>query len=180
MVVFAASENGGVISGMRGNCEVLVRLNVSATLTAGIKLYRSENGVLLSPGDGSGCIPPCLFEIVVDLRTGESLLPKAKAPRGGGAVERGSAAHTLALGLLKQVLAAPPASQPAAGVERQDRPIPAQLAEVVGDLFAPGYGVGDGICHCVSEDMHMGAGIATQCVLHTENEGFIVKLTNLY
>lgn len=130
-----------------------------AALRAGIKLYRSENGVLLSPGDGSGYIPPGLFEKVLDLRTGESLLSAAKQPAGGSTVAKGSAAHTL--GLPKQGLAsvASGAGQPA-GAGRQA--LPAQLDEVVGDLFAPGYSTGDGICHCVSECMHMGAGIATQ------------------
>ena len=36
-----------------------------------------------------------------------------------------------------------------------------QLSEVVGDLFAKEYRSGEGVCHCVSQCLSMGKGIAT-------------------
>jgi 2'-phosphotransferase len=138
------STKGDVISGMRGNCEVAVYLDVPAALQSGIKLYRSENGVLLSPGDASGSIQPGLLTKVVDLRTGKNLLPQAQETAGDG-----SSATAAASAAPRKLTA-----------EKETHP--AQLNEVVGDLFANSYDAGDGICHCVSEDMHMGAGIARE------------------
>jgi 2'-phosphotransferase len=63
----------GVISGMRAKSEVLIFLDVRRALTAGISLFRSDNGVLLSPGL-DGLIPTSLFERVVDARSGAQLL----------------------------------------------------------------------------------------------------------
>ena len=145
-----ASEKGGVISGMRGDCEVAIYLDVPAALRSGIKLYRSENGVLLSPGDASGSIPPAMFAKVVDIQTNENLLPPAqRAARDRSSVDdrcRNPDQSRL------------PAGEPTA----EGKLNPACLIETVGNLFTHSYGAGDGICHCVSEDMHMGAGIATE------------------
>jgi 2'-phosphotransferase len=80
-----------VISGMRRNCEVAVFIDVpkalkgfdlfsffittkTCTLTFlsnhidGIKLFRSANNVILSPGDSEGFIKPKYFIRVVDLK----------------------------------------------------------------------------------------------------------------
>lgn len=153
-----ASENGGVISGMRGDCEVALYLNVPAALRAGIKLHRSENGVLLSAGDATGCIQPTLFEKVVDIETGKSLLPQAWAAVGGV----GSVATRMSAGLTRSRLKQHhgTSTRPAGQLATEEAIDPIHIVEVVGDLFAGNYCVGDGICHCVSEDMHMGAGIA--------------------
>ncbi|GLJ26969.1 hypothetical protein SUGI_0528140 [Cryptomeria japonica] len=51
-VHFAAgySRQDGVISGVRHDCEVFIHMNVSKYLNDGMKLYRSENGVILAEG----------------------------------------------------------------------------------------------------------------------------------
>jgi 2'-phosphotransferase len=46
----AASEAAPVISGMRNSSTVLIFLDVPRALAAGLELYRSANGVILSPG----------------------------------------------------------------------------------------------------------------------------------
>jgi 2'-phosphotransferase len=43
--------NDGVISGMRAKCDVLCFLDVPAALAAGLKLFRSANGVILCTDD---------------------------------------------------------------------------------------------------------------------------------
>lgn len=55
---------GKVTSGMRANCEIEIFLNVPLTLQSGIKLFRSTNNVVLSPGNASGTIPVSLFKCV--------------------------------------------------------------------------------------------------------------------
>lgn len=70
-------------SGFRASCDTLIYLNVEAVLTAGIKLYVSSNGVVLSPGDKDGFIPPQFFEKIVDRRTLKSvasIVPAAAPP----------------------------------------------------------------------------------------------------
>lgn len=75
-----AVDSDAVISGMRRNSEILVYLDAPAALKAGLKLYRSENGVLLTPGI-DGVVPPHLFNKVVDAKTGQDLLENtATAP----------------------------------------------------------------------------------------------------
>ncbi|KAJ9447508.1 hypothetical protein DIPPA_16677 [Diplonema papillatum] len=54
----------GVISGMRATAEVLVYLDVEKCLANGVKLFKSDNGVILSPGDESGHIKPEFFSKV--------------------------------------------------------------------------------------------------------------------
>ena len=44
-------SDGGVISGMRAKCDVWCFLDVSAALAAGLKLFRSANGVILCADD---------------------------------------------------------------------------------------------------------------------------------
>eukprot|EP00249_Psilotum_nudum_P006444 c19767_g1_i1 orf=81-1433(+) len=58
--------NDGVISGMKSHCEVLIYLDVQRALADGMKLYRSENGVILTEGFG-GTIPPKYFSKIVNL-----------------------------------------------------------------------------------------------------------------
>lgn len=57
---------------MRRDCEVSVYLDVEQVLAAGMKLYRSANGVVLCSGF-NGCIPPSYFRRVVRLRDGAEL-----------------------------------------------------------------------------------------------------------
>jgi len=60
-----------VISGMRSSSTVLVYVDVRRALEAGIKFWRSENGVVLSEGDEKGVVPLRYFERVEDRRKGE-------------------------------------------------------------------------------------------------------------
>ncbi|KAG2382872.1 hypothetical protein C9374_004839 [Naegleria lovaniensis] len=58
-------EEGHVISGMRKTAEVVFFLDVQKTLDSGIQLFRSENKVVLSPGNSEGTIPlSCIAKIV--------------------------------------------------------------------------------------------------------------------
>ncbi|MDP2435184.1 MAG: RNA 2'-phosphotransferase [archaeon] len=56
----------GVISGMRSSAEVYVYIDLPNALAAGLKFYESLNGVILSPGNAEGVIPPAYFQSVTD------------------------------------------------------------------------------------------------------------------
>ncbi|KAL3691427.1 hypothetical protein R1sor_005078 [Riccia sorocarpa] len=60
----------GVISGMRKTCNILIYLDVGKALQDGMKLYRSENGVILTEGFG-GVVPPKYFREVRSLPDGK-------------------------------------------------------------------------------------------------------------
>lgn len=59
----------GMISGMRGSCQILIYLDVQKCLADGIQLEESENGVILTKGV-DGVLDPKYFEKVVDVKTG--------------------------------------------------------------------------------------------------------------
>jgi 2'-phosphotransferase len=61
----------GVISGMRGSCEVVVEINIVKAIKVGkIPFSISENNVILSPGIGDqGFLPPKYFRQVLNLKT---------------------------------------------------------------------------------------------------------------
>lgn len=63
----------GVVSGMRSSCEIAVYVDVGKSMALGLKWYRSANGVLLTPGDQAGLVPPNCFKEVIDLTTGKSI-----------------------------------------------------------------------------------------------------------
>ncbi|ANB13235.1 Tpt1p [Sugiyamaella lignohabitans] len=50
-----------VVSGVRNNAKVLIFINCQAALDLGIPFFLSENGVILSPGNKQGIIPPSVF-----------------------------------------------------------------------------------------------------------------------
>ena len=59
LIACMPSEIDGVMSGMRNSADTIITLDVESAMAAGIKFYRSSNGVILSPGLGdTGCIPP--------------------------------------------------------------------------------------------------------------------------
>ncbi|ELR57506.1 tRNA 2'-phosphotransferase 1 [Bos mutus] len=64
----------GVISGMRPNCEVAVFINGPLALAGlalsadGIPFFRSTNGVILTPGNADGVLPPKYFKEALQLR----------------------------------------------------------------------------------------------------------------
>ncbi|ORC88755.1 phosphotransferase [Trypanosoma theileri] len=68
------SKSDGVISGMRGNVQVLLYLDVDKLLADGIELWESANGVVLTPGVGqTKRLPLVYIARVVDRETGENL-----------------------------------------------------------------------------------------------------------
>lgn len=82
-----------VISGMRKSSTVLVFLDVRKAIDAGLKFWRSDNGVILTEGNENGLVPLEFFNRVED-RTGAGVLvedgkvvkdaPKEWAPKGKG------------------------------------------------------------------------------------------------
>eukprot|EP00753_Platysulcus_tardus_P003104 PLAT12261.2.p1 GENE.PLAT12261.2~~PLAT12261.2.p1 ORF type:complete len:738 (+),score=261.09 PLAT12261.2:50-2215(+) len=73
-VHFAAGEVDGreVVSGFRSDVEVKIYLDVAAALAAGLRIFRSENNVILCPDD----VPPTMFSQVILTATGERLYPR--------------------------------------------------------------------------------------------------------
>ncbi|XP_034633500.1 uridine diphosphate glucose pyrophosphatase NUDT22-like isoform X2 [Trachemys scripta elegans] len=67
--------DGQVLSGMRQDCDVAIVINGPQALADGIKFYRSANGVILTPGDAEGLLPPQYFQRVLQLRPDRHLLP---------------------------------------------------------------------------------------------------------
>ncbi|XP_067400128.1 tRNA 2'-phosphotransferase 1 isoform X2 [Emydura macquarii macquarii] len=49
---------GQVLSGMRQDCDVAIVIDGPKALVDGIQFYRSTNGVILTPGDAEGLLPP--------------------------------------------------------------------------------------------------------------------------
>ncbi|KAF4465460.1 tRNA 2 -phosphotransferase 1 [Fusarium albosuccineum] len=92
----------GVVSGMRKDAELVIEIDVEASLTEGIKWWMSDNGVLLTEGDEQGVLSSKFFKLVTgrlvdvgvlwqdgekitDLPSGLKLRPPFhKGPRGGG------------------------------------------------------------------------------------------------
>eukprot|EP00118_Oscarella_pearsei_P006709 m.30803 g.30803 ORF g.30803 m.30803 type:complete len:218 (+) comp31397_c0_seq5:110-763(+) len=58
----------GVISGMRKNSKIVIRINTAKALQDGIEFFRSANGVILSPGNKDGFIEPKYFESAVQIK----------------------------------------------------------------------------------------------------------------
>ncbi|KAK3114751.1 tRNA 2'-phosphotransferase [Teratosphaeriaceae sp. CCFEE 6253] len=69
----ATAVEAPVISGMRKSSTVLMFLDVGKAMEAGLKLWRSDNGVILTDGDAEGLVPLELFRRVED-RTGQGVL----------------------------------------------------------------------------------------------------------
>ena len=62
--------NEGLISGMRGSCEVVIELNLTKAMHGEHKIpfYESSNKVILSEGLKDGSIPPQYFRAVYDFK----------------------------------------------------------------------------------------------------------------
>ena len=58
----AESENS--ISGKRKSCQVKIFINMKLALNDGIKFYRSENSVILTPGNQEGFLLPKYFSSI--------------------------------------------------------------------------------------------------------------------
>lgn len=60
-------KDDGVISGLRANSKVLIYIDFAKALAAGIPFFKSANGVVLSPGNDKGVIPPEFFLRIEDI-----------------------------------------------------------------------------------------------------------------
>ena len=67
------SGDDSVISGMPRTSSVIIFLDVSKALGAGLKFYVSENGVVLTPGNERGLVPTEFFSRVEAAKTGKTL-----------------------------------------------------------------------------------------------------------
>ncbi|XP_053824135.1 tRNA 2'-phosphotransferase 1 isoform X4 [Vidua chalybeata] len=65
----------GVHSGMRSDSEIAIIIDGPRALADGIPFFRSANGVILTPGDAQGRIPPKYFLRVLQLRPRRCELP---------------------------------------------------------------------------------------------------------
>lgn len=66
------SGNREIISGMRGDCDVVIVVDLEDAMKAGIPFYRSKNDVILSPGS-NGVLATRFFAEAKCVRTGISL-----------------------------------------------------------------------------------------------------------
>jgi 2'-phosphotransferase len=67
-------EKQPVISGMRNSSSVLVYLDAEKALNAGLKLWRSANGVILCDGNEDRIIPVDLFKRVEERKKAGGVL----------------------------------------------------------------------------------------------------------
>ncbi|KAH7107379.1 KptA family-domain-containing protein [Auriculariales sp. MPI-PUGE-AT-0066] len=67
------ASDQGVVSGMRKTSEVLVFIDVAKAMESGIKFFISENGVVLTPGNAQGFLPPQFFSRVENAETGSPI-----------------------------------------------------------------------------------------------------------
>ena len=68
-----------VISGMRNSSSILVYVDIEKALKAGLKFWKSQNGVILSDGNKEGIISTEFFELVEDRKKGKVLMRDGKA-----------------------------------------------------------------------------------------------------
>ena len=64
------------VSGMRGDCEVVIYISLLAAMSSGLQFFMSTNGVVLTPGDERGMVSSKHFEKVVALEDGAILWPE--------------------------------------------------------------------------------------------------------
>lgn len=72
----SSPSSSSVISGMRRDAEVLVYVDVAASMAEGIRWWMSDNGVVLTEGNADGLVPARFFREVVGRRQGVGLLWK--------------------------------------------------------------------------------------------------------
>ncbi|XP_018496528.1 tRNA 2'-phosphotransferase 1 [Galendromus occidentalis] len=70
-----ATASDCTVPGFRKAASVLIVVNLRRAILDGIRFYRSQNNVILSPGNEKGLIPPEYFQHVVNIRTNETLWP---------------------------------------------------------------------------------------------------------
>eukprot|EP00747_Dinoflagellata_sp_TGD_P168705 gnl/TRDRNA2_/TRDRNA2_195741_c0_seq1.p1 gnl/TRDRNA2_/TRDRNA2_195741_c0~~gnl/TRDRNA2_/TRDRNA2_195741_c0_seq1.p1 ORF type:complete len:299 (+),score=47.59 gnl/TRDRNA2_/TRDRNA2_195741_c0_seq1:62-958(+) len=74
-------DDGEVISGMRQSADLAIYLDLRRALAAGLPVFRSANGVILSPGF-DGVVPPDLFLRAVRLKDSTTLWPASETVKG--------------------------------------------------------------------------------------------------
>jgi 2'-phosphotransferase len=62
-----------VISGMRGNVQVLVYVDIAKAMQDGIAFHKSANGVVLTEGNAEGYLLPKYFAKAINIATKEEL-----------------------------------------------------------------------------------------------------------
>eukprot|EP00937_MAST-01D_sp_MAST-1D-sp2_P007489 g7489.t1 len=87
----------GVRSGMRGDVQLLIYVDVGAAMAAGLEFLRSQNGVLLCAGDARGIISPRFFHKVMRVSDGTELLLQCAAAATAAPAAASGAAPTPAL-----------------------------------------------------------------------------------
>jgi 2'-phosphotransferase len=70
----AVIEAAPVISGMRASSSVLIYIDLAAALDAGLKFWKSDNGVVLSEGDERGLVGSQFFKQVEERKGGGRVL----------------------------------------------------------------------------------------------------------
>jgi ERI1 exoribonuclease 3 len=73
-------ENNAVMSGMRGNCEVAIFIDLPKAIQDGYEFFVSRNKVILTEGK-NGVLPPQYFAKVLNMSTGEELKWNSTAPQ---------------------------------------------------------------------------------------------------
>ena len=62
----------GVISGMRGDCDVRIYVDLASAVADGFAFFESANGVVLCAGDKRGLLPPRYFRRAVHKKRGRT------------------------------------------------------------------------------------------------------------
>ena len=75
------ADTSAVISGLRNTSSILIYLDVAKTLGAGVKLWRSANGVILSEGNVEGIVSVDLFARVEERGAQALLVENGKVVR---------------------------------------------------------------------------------------------------
>ena len=78
------TTTNALVSGMRGDCEVVIYISLIRAMAAGLQFFRSTNDVVLTPGDDRGVVSMKYFEKVIALQDGAMLWPKVEAHADAG------------------------------------------------------------------------------------------------
>ncbi|XP_051821407.1 tRNA 2'-phosphotransferase 1 isoform X2 [Antechinus flavipes] len=82
------------LSGMRPDCEVAVFIDGPSALADGIPFFCSANGVILTPGDARGFLPPKYFKEALQLGSPRRPLPLDEEETEGQSSHQDPSANT--------------------------------------------------------------------------------------
>ncbi|XP_063691886.1 tRNA 2'-phosphotransferase 1-like isoform X2 [Bolinopsis microptera] len=71
-------SNRQVISGMRGDCQVVIYIDMSAAIKDGLQFYKSKNNVILCSGNEDGLLPTKYFTSVIRIKGQRQLLHETR------------------------------------------------------------------------------------------------------